>query len=123
MTEQDIVAADGTVKGAGTIDKLAQLWATKMTESFNELSREMPVFADLRNIMDLTVVATLITQERLAERAGLDLGGFERTNRSDRAGIAQPYRNRSIHSAVSSAVAMAGLSRHRAALISTRLRW
>ncbi len=73
MTEQDIVAADGTVKGAGKTDKLAELWATKMTESFNELSREMPVFADLRNVMDLTVVATLITQERLAERAGLDL--------------------------------------------------
>jgi len=74
MTEQDIVAADGTVKGAGKTDKLAELWATKMTESFGELSREMPVFADLQNIMDLTVVATLITQERLAERAGLDLG-------------------------------------------------
>ena len=74
MTEQDIVAADGTVKGAGKTDQLAELWATKMTENFNELSREMPVFADLQNIMDLTVVATLITQERLAERAGLDLG-------------------------------------------------
>jgi hypothetical protein len=73
MTEQDIVAADGTVKGAGKTDKLAELWATKMTESFDELSREMPVFADLRNVMDLTVVATLIAQERLAERAGLDL--------------------------------------------------
>jgi hypothetical protein len=73
MTEQDIVAADGTVKGAGKTDKLAQLWASKMTESFNELAREMPVFADLRNVMDLTVVATLITQERLDERAGLDL--------------------------------------------------
>ena len=74
MTEQDIVAADGTVKGAGKTDQLAELWATKMTENFNELSRKMPVFADLQNIMDLTVVATLITQERLAERAGLDLG-------------------------------------------------
>ena len=73
MTEQDIVAADGTVEGAGKTDRLAQLWANKMTESFNELSREMPVFADLKNVMDLTVVATLITQERLAERAGLNL--------------------------------------------------
>lgn len=73
MTEQDIVATDGTVKGAGKIDKLAQLWANKMTESFTELSREMPIFADLQNVMDLTVVATLITQERLAEQAGLDL--------------------------------------------------
>lgn len=74
MTEQDIVAADGTVEGAGRTDKLAQSWANKMTENYGELSREMPVFADLQNIMDLTVVATLIAQERLGELAGLDLG-------------------------------------------------
>lgn len=73
MTEQDIVSQDGSVRGAGTVDKLAELWASKMTESFSDLSKEMPVFADLQNVMDLTVVATLIVQERLAERAGIDL--------------------------------------------------
>jgi hypothetical protein len=44
-----------------------------MTDSFEELSREIPVFSDLRNIMDMTVIATLIVQERLAEKAELDL--------------------------------------------------
>jgi hypothetical protein len=73
LTEQDIVAADGSVQGAERTDKLAQEWANKMTENFPELSRQMPVFSDLRNIMDMTVVATLIVQERLAERAGLDV--------------------------------------------------
>ena len=73
LTEQDIVAADGTVEGGGRTDKLAQQWADKMTDSFAELSREMPVFSDLQNIMDMTVVATLIVQERLDERAGVDL--------------------------------------------------
>lgn len=74
MTEQDLVAADGSVKGAGRTDKVAQQWADKMMEHFEEVSREMPIFSDLRNIMDMTVVATLITQERLATKAGLDLG-------------------------------------------------
>jgi hypothetical protein len=73
MTEQDIIAADGSVKGAGRSDKTAQVWAEKMTDSFGELSREMSVFADLQNIMDMTVVATLIVQERLDRKAGLDL--------------------------------------------------
>jgi hypothetical protein len=73
LTEQDLVQADGSVQGSGQSDKLAQLWASKMTEHFAALSEAMPVFSDLRNIMDLTVVATLIDQERLAERAGLDL--------------------------------------------------
>lgn len=73
MTEQDIVSSDGTVKGAGTKDKLAEQWASKMTEKFADLSREMPIFSDLQNIMDMTVVSTLIVQERLGDRAGLDL--------------------------------------------------
>ncbi len=73
LTEQDIVNRDGSVEGAGTVDKMAAMWADKMTESFAEISKEMPVFADLQNIMDMTVIATLITQERLAEKAGLNL--------------------------------------------------
>jgi hypothetical protein len=73
MTEQDIVSRDGSVEGGGKKNKLAESWAQKMTDTYGELSREVPVFADLQNIMDLTVVATLIVQERLAERAGLDL--------------------------------------------------
>jgi hypothetical protein len=73
LTEQDLIANDGTVQESGQTDKLAQQWADKMTENFAQLSREMPVFSDLQNIMDMTVVATLIVQERLAEKAGLDL--------------------------------------------------
>ena len=73
MTEQDVIAEDGSAKGNGRKDKLAANWAEKMTEHYGDLAREMPVFADLRNVMDMTVVATLIVQERLAKTAGLDL--------------------------------------------------
>ncbi len=73
MTEQDIIAEDGSAKGGGRTDKVAQAWAEKMTEAFADLSREVSVFADLQNIMDLTVVSTLIVQEQLDKRAGLDL--------------------------------------------------
>ncbi len=72
MTEQDIVNQDGSVKRGG-VDKMAKAWADKMTESYADLSKEMPVFSELQNMMDLTVVATLIVQERLAEKAELDL--------------------------------------------------
>ena len=73
MTEQDIVSTDGSVKESGRTDKVAQAWADKMTETYGELSNRMPIFADLRNLMDLTVVATLIVQEDLAKRADADL--------------------------------------------------
>jgi hypothetical protein len=80
LTEQDVVAKDGSVKGAGSKDKMAELWANKMTEYYSELSKEIPVFSDLKNLMDLTVIATLIVQEQLAERAGLDLSVLASAN-------------------------------------------
>ncbi len=73
LTEQDIVNDDGSVTESGRVDKLAQKWADLMTEKYTELAQRMPVFGDLRNIIDMTVVATLIVQERLGERAGIDL--------------------------------------------------
>ncbi|MEO1617479.1 MAG: DUF1598 domain-containing protein, partial [Planctomycetota bacterium] len=73
LTEQDSISDDGTTSSTGKRDKNAQRWATKMTESFEELAKEMPIFGDLQNLMDLSVVSTLIVQERLEARAGLGL--------------------------------------------------
>jgi len=73
MTEEDIVAADGSVKSDGRQDPLAVKWADAMTEHYEALSKERPIFRDLRNVMDMTVVATLITQEQLDRRSGIDL--------------------------------------------------
>jgi hypothetical protein len=73
MTEEDIVAADGSVKSDGRQDPLALKWADTMTQQYEALSKERPVFRDLRNAMDLAVVATLITQEQLDRRSGIDL--------------------------------------------------
>ena len=73
MTEQDIVEADGSVKSGGKVDKIAQNWADAMTKNYAELAQNFTVFGDLQNIMDMTVVATLIVQERLDQTANLDL--------------------------------------------------
>ncbi|MDA8746422.1 DUF1598 domain-containing protein, partial [Rubripirellula amarantea] len=77
LTEQDLVNADGSVKGAGKTDKVAQAWADKMNASLPELISAMPIFSDLQNVMDVTVLATLIRQEGLARKAGLDLSVLE----------------------------------------------
>lgn len=73
MTEIDRVAADGSVQPTGRTDKTASRWAQLMTDNFADLARAEPVFGDLRNLMDLSVVATLIVQEGLDQRAGCDL--------------------------------------------------
>jgi len=77
LTEQDIVTEDGQVESAGKSDKVAQKWADAMTENYSELAKQIPVFGDLQSIMDVTVVATLITQERLDQKAGIDMTGLK----------------------------------------------
>ncbi|WP_153558129.1 DUF1598 domain-containing protein [Roseimaritima sediminicola] len=73
LTESDRLLADGNVEQAGRANKIAQQWATLMTEKYPELAAEQAVFGELRNLMDLSVIATLITQEQLDQRAGCDL--------------------------------------------------
>jgi len=73
MTENEIVQADGSVKQTGTVDPLAQKWADLLTERYDALSAQDPVFGELRNIMDMCVVAALIRQQDMLQRADLDL--------------------------------------------------
>ena len=73
LTDNDVIQKNGEAVAANKADVLAQKWADMMTNRFDALAQAQPVFGELRNCMDLSVVATLIVQERLAERAGLDL--------------------------------------------------
>lgn len=73
VSEDDFIADDGAVEGAGRANPVAQEWADKFTEMYDELSVKDAVFGELRNLMDLCVVAALIDKEGLLDRAGLSL--------------------------------------------------
>ncbi len=70
MTEDEFVQADGSVVGTGREDPIAKQWADNMTERFEELAEKDVVFAQLRNLMDLCIVAALIQREDLHALAG-----------------------------------------------------
>jgi hypothetical protein len=74
MSEDDFVAANGQRTQTGKASPTAQKWADQMTAKYDELSLKEPIFGELRNCMDLAVVAALIFQENLAAKAALDLG-------------------------------------------------
>jgi hypothetical protein len=74
MTEDELVAADGTVQATGREDPIAKQWADRLTENYEKLAQKDPIFAELRNLMDMCVVAALIKKEDLAGLAGV--GGF-----------------------------------------------
>lgn len=70
MTEDEFVAADGTVQATGQQDPLATEWADRLTENYEKLAQKDPIFAELRNLMDMCVVAALIKKEDLTGLAG-----------------------------------------------------
>ncbi|HUE74556.1 MAG TPA: DUF1598 domain-containing protein [Pirellulaceae bacterium] len=73
MTEDELVNADGTVKGTGKANPAAQAWADQMTEKFDELAVKEPIFGELRNLFDFSVVAALIAKEDLLTKANCPL--------------------------------------------------
>lgn len=77
MAEDDYLEANGRRTHTGRANAMAQKWADNMTARYEELSVKDPIFGELRNIMDLSVVATLIAKEQLAEKAGVDLSLFK----------------------------------------------
>lgn len=74
MTEDEFVDnAAGTVRGSGKASPAAQKWSDQFTAKYDELAVKEPVFGDLRNVMDMCVVAALFSKEQLAAKARCDL--------------------------------------------------
>ncbi|MCC6511674.1 MAG: DUF1598 domain-containing protein [Pirellulaceae bacterium] len=73
MTEEELVGKDGTRSAAKKTNQFAQKWADLFTSKFDELSMHNASFGELRNAIDMNVVATLIAAQQLDKSAGLDL--------------------------------------------------
>ena len=74
LTEDGFLGRGGTVVARPAKEhSLAKKWADAMTAKYDALAAKLPVFAELRNCMDLAVVAALLVKEDLPGRAGCDL--------------------------------------------------
>lgn len=73
MTEEDYISSTGNVQHSGTATPSAQKWVNLMTEKYPQLAVADPIFGQLRNCMEMAVVAALIVKDRLPERAGNSL--------------------------------------------------
>ena len=70
LTEDETINASGERQGTGKAHPLAKKWADNMTARYDELSAKDAIFGQLRNCMDLAVVAALISKENLTEKCG-----------------------------------------------------
>lgn len=74
VTEEGFWGTGGAVVSGRKEDFLGKKWAETMTAKYEELSAALPIFAELRNCIDLAVVAALLMKEDLPTQAGCDLG-------------------------------------------------
>src|SRR4029453_7191078 len=73
LTEDGYLSSSRGVASAGREDALAKKWADAMTTNYPALAKALPAFAELRNCMDLAVVAALLAKEDLPAKANCDL--------------------------------------------------
>lgn len=73
LTEEEKFDADGKKTGKGKQNRFAKQWADTMTERFEELAAAEPTFRELRNVMDLSVIAAIIKSEGLSKKVGLEM--------------------------------------------------
>lgn len=73
LTEEEFVDSAGVRSSAARKNKLAQKWSDLFTRKYDELCSHNAAFGDLRNVMDLNIIATLIAAHQMEQTAGLDL--------------------------------------------------
>jgi hypothetical protein len=80
LTEDNRYGADGKAVQTGKQNRLAKQWADMMTERYDELADAEPVFRDLQNLMDLSVVAAIIKKYDMTSHVGLTLNTLSGEN-------------------------------------------
>ena len=73
LTEETFFGEQGSKAQTGKVNPVAQAWANNFTNKYDELSLKDTIFGQLRNCMDLAVLAALIVKQDLSGKAGYQL--------------------------------------------------
>jgi hypothetical protein len=61
--EHELVSSSGQRTTAGRVDRASQMFVTSFTKKYPELADRAPIYAELRNLIDLAVVAAHLQQQ------------------------------------------------------------
>ncbi|HEV2970497.1 MAG TPA: DUF1598 domain-containing protein [Pirellulales bacterium] len=71
QTEDKVIGPDGSLlDGSGQPNKASELFAQAFTKKFVEISRQAPVYAQMRNLFDLAILAAFIRQQDFYTQSG-----------------------------------------------------
>jgi hypothetical protein len=68
LSENELLSERGERIHTGKSDELNAQFATSFTRHFDALAAKYPIYAELRNVFDLAVVAALLKHERVLDR-------------------------------------------------------
>jgi hypothetical protein len=68
QSENEMLSEQGERIHTGQSDELNRLFAARFTSHFDALATRYPIYAELRNVFDLAMVAALIREEDLTSR-------------------------------------------------------
>ena len=70
LSENELLAARGQRVHTGQSDELNLQFASSFSEQYGKICQKYPLYTELRNVFDLSMVLALIEREGLLERAG-----------------------------------------------------
>jgi hypothetical protein len=76
VNEHEIVSATGTRTGTGKVDKASKQFAESFTRMYPKLAAKVPVYAQLRNLIDISVAAASIQQQDFYGKSGWNMETF-----------------------------------------------
>jgi Protein of unknown function (DUF1598) len=70
VSENELVAADGSRAKTGKSNKASELFTTSFTKKYAEIAARIPVFAEMRNMIDLAIAAAFINEQDFYGQSG-----------------------------------------------------
>lgn len=70
LAQEEVSDGAGNRRSAGGTRLSTEKYAQQFTENYSELADKNPVFAELQNLFDLLVVATMLRKEGISDRVG-----------------------------------------------------
>ena len=76
MSEDQLVTALGGRVKSGTVNAASRIFTQAFTNKYPELAMKAPVYAQLRNLINLSIAAAFIQKKDLYGKSGWDMGVF-----------------------------------------------
>jgi hypothetical protein len=76
VDEDEVINADGSRKKTGKSNKASKAFVTAFTKNYTDIAARTPVYAQMRNCIDLAISAAFIQQQDYYSKAGWQMATF-----------------------------------------------